>query len=330
MVARPPVCPVAGLAFRPYAGPADIPVITELLRAVNLFDGTEEVPTEELVTHEFAHPDGYDPAVDSFVAEIGGRAVAVGDVRYVRRDGAHTYVLIGAVLPEARGRGIGTALLELLEARAQERAATLPDGAPVWVDTWALDSNTAFADLMAGSGFEPIRHFFEMIKRDLASTQEAALPAGLELRPVFRADLRRIFDAEAEAFLDHWGHRDWTDEIFAELVSHPDLDLALWRVAWDGDEVAGVVSTFVFEKENATLGLSRGWLDHVSVRRPWRRRGLAAALILSACAGLRERGIAEAALGVDSANPTGAIGLYEGLGFEAVRRATTYRRLLRE
>ena len=67
-------------------------------------------------------------------------------------------------------------------------------------------------------------------------------------------------------------------------------------------------SAFGLKSRSLTLGLSRAWLEHVSVRRPWRRRGLAAALILSACVGLRERGIAEAALGVDSANLTGALG----------------------
>ena len=53
----------------------------------------------------------------------------------------------------------------------------------------------------------------------------------------------------------------------------------------------------------------------MSVRRPWRRRGLASALILSACVALRERGMTEAALGVDSESLSGALGMYERLGF---------------
>ncbi len=36
----------------------------------------------------------------------------------------------------------------------------------------------------------------------------------------------------------------------------------------------------------------------------------------------------EAMLGVDSQNPTGALGLYEGLGFVVHSRGTTYRRPL--
>jgi mycothiol synthase len=334
MILRPaafpagPRPPVAGLTFRTYAGPSDIPLVTAILRAANLFDDTEEIPTEERIAHEFAHADGYDPATDAFIAELDGQPVAEGEVRYMLRDGAHTYVLLGAVHPDARERGVGTELLALLEARAAERASSLPAGEAAWLDTWSPDANTAFVALMDRTGYEPLRHFFEMHKRDLDTTQETALPAGLELRPVIDGDMRRIFDAEAEAFRDHWGQREWSDQIFAERLADPDLDVSLWRVAWDGDEVAGVVTTFVFAEENATLGLSRGWLEHVSVRRPWRRRGLASALILSACVGLRERGIAEAALGVDSDSLTGALGLYENLGFTVARRATTYRRSL--
>ena len=158
MVTRPPVRsagparPVAGLTFRAYAGPTDIPLITGILRAANLFDDTEEVPTEERIANEFAHPDGYDPATDSFVAEIDGQAVAEGEVRYVLRDGVHTYMLLGAVHPEARRRGVGTALLARLEARAAERAAMLPDSEVVWLDTWMPDSNTSFVSLMRGRG----------------------------------------------------------------------------------------------------------------------------------------------------------------------------------
>lgn len=330
MIARPPAAPpVAGLAFRTYAGPLDIPIVTELLRAASLFDDTEMIPSEERIANEFAHPDGFDPTADNFVGELDGRPVAVGQVRYVRRDDQHTFALGGAVHPDVRRRGIGRALLSRLEARAAERAATLTDGEPVWLDTWMPDANVGFSALIQGAGYEPTRHFFEMLKTDIEGIEEPALPTGLELRSVVRADLRQIFDAEEEAFRDHWGRREWGDEMFAELLEDPDLDLALWRVAWDGDQVAGVVTTYIVAEENAALGLRRGWLEHVSVRRPWRRRGLAAALILSACRALDERGMTEAALGVDSTNPTGALGIYERLGFTVARRATTWRRALR-
>ena len=106
----------------------------------------------------------------------------------------------------------------------------------------------------------------------------------------------------------------------------PRRDIGLWRVAWDGDEVVGSVLNTVYVAENERLGVSRGWLDHVSVRRPWRGRGVARALCAASFVALRERGMAEAWLGVDASNPTGALQLYEGLGFEVAQRWLAYAR----
>ena len=163
--------------------------------------------------------------------------------------------------------------------------------------------------------------------RDLSRPiPERPLPAEVEIRPVVEADHRRIWDADAEAFRDHWNRADRTEADFEAWFASPDLDTSLWRVAWDGDEIAGSVMTFVFPGENEQLGLRRGWLEHVSVRRPWRRRGLASALIVDSLRVLLELGMTEAALGVDSENPTGALHLYEALGFHRARTGVAYRK----
>jgi ribosomal protein S18 acetylase RimI-like enzyme len=99
-------------------------------------------------------------------------------------------------------------------------------------------------------------------------------------------------------------------------------------VAWDGDEIAGVVQNWIWPTENAELGVERGWLEHISVRRPWRRRGLARAITAESLRRLRDRGMTDAMLGVDADNPNGALGLYEGLGFAVDKRSSVYRRAL--
>ncbi len=87
-----------------------------------------------------------------------------------------------------------------------------------------------------------------------------------------------------------------SDDDFARTFTMPELDTSLWRVAWDGDQVAGVVTSWIWRDENEALGVRHGWLEHISVRRPWRRRGLAKALIASALVGLWEAGMNEAML----------------------------------
>ena len=48
-------------------------------------------------------------------------------------------------------------------------------------------------------------------------------------------------DADVEAFRDHWGGVDESEAAFERFFSGPEFQPELWRVAWDGNEVAGVV-----------------------------------------------------------------------------------------
>ena len=141
--------------------------------------------------------------------------------------------------------------------------------------------------------------------------------------------MEQIYQAEIEAFRDHWGFAEpgarERDEFFNDPVQS---DTSLWRVAWDGQEVAGMVRSFIHPEQNERLGIKRGWVEHISVRKPWRRRGLARALIAASFPLLRERGVTEGALGVDSQNESGALRVYERCGFRVVSRSTDYSRTL--
>ncbi len=141
------------------------------------------------------------------------------------------------------------------------------------------------------------------------------LPDGLELRPVRPEDIRKIVAAKEEAFADHWGHRPMTEQALRGFLDHPTTDPSLWMVAWDGQDVAGMVLGSIMRDENAAFGWRRGWLGAVGTRTPWRGRGLASALIVKALEALRDRGMTGAGLGVDTENQHDALGLYTRLGF---------------
>ena len=119
--------------------------------------------------------------------------------------------------------------------------------------------------LLAGTGFEPVRHFFLMRNPDLGAVPEVPLPEGFELRRVVEADRQRIIEAENEAFRDHFGHREMTANTYTQTYDRPELDTDLWVVAWAGDEIAGVVQNWIWPEENERLGVKRGWLEHISV-----------------------------------------------------------------
>jgi ribosomal protein S18 acetylase RimI-like enzyme len=275
---------------------------------------------------DFGSLDVFELERDALVAELDGEIVAFGFGYRVRRDRVLTGESWGAVVPEMRQRGVGTAIWSANVARLVAEMSADPRPGPRELRSFALDVSIGDRALLAAQGYVPIRFGYEMRRFLTGELPQHRLPAGLELRPVVPADHRAIFDGNNEAFRDHWGHRERGEREFEALFSAPATDTPLWCVAWDGDEVAGVVINTIYHEENATLGVRRGWLDQVSVRRPWRGRGVAKALCAASFRVLRERDMDEAWLGVDGSNPTGALQLYEGLGFAVARRWQVYGR----
>ncbi len=171
-----------------------------------------------------------------------------------------------------------------------------------------------------------MRWFFEMLRPNLDDIADMPMPDGLEIRPVEPEHHRKIWAADIEAFRDHWGASEESEEAFERFFGPPDFRPELWRVAWDGDEVAGVVMNRILTTFNEQTGERRGLLAGVSVRRPWRRRGLARALVAESLRAFRDAGMTSAVLGVDAENPTGALGVYEANGFAVHRRGMNLRR----
>ncbi len=266
---------IDGLRFRrPRGDDADYEAMASVITAASLHDGLEEIQLARHVRDELEMSVGVDPAVDVVLTEIDGRPVAASGVERTVQDGVVVYDLWGNVHPDVRRRGIGRALLRENLRRAAERAAGETDGQVVEIRSHAQENEAGNRALLDAHGLEPIRWFFLMRRAPLDDVPDTPLPDGLEFRPVTPDQHRAIFDAEVEAFRDHWSSRDKTDEDLERTLKREELDTDLWVVAWDGDEIAGVVQTWVWAEENATLGVDRGWLEHISVRRPWRRKGL--------------------------------------------------------
>jgi mycothiol synthase len=319
---------IDGLSARFFIDGSDYARMAALFSLANEADDIPWMPTPQQVQLEFDGDDGADPVHDVVLVEVGGRVVAATGVDRAVRENTPTYEVWGTVDPAFRRRGLGTWLMGWGLDRARERASREDPLVAVNLGSFSEDNEIGHRALLAAVGMEPVRHFFLMRRPLSEPIPDAPLPDGLDIRPVTQDQWRTIFDAENEAFRDHWGHREGTDLAFKATYAHDELDTSLWVVAWDGDQVAGVVQNWIWPEENERLGVSRGWLEHISVRRAWRRRGLARALTAESLVRFRERGLDEGMLGVDSENPNGALGLYERLGFTMRSRAAAYRRPL--
>lgn len=329
-VALPYAPAIPGLRFRRYRDDADWAPLAELRKLVAVADRDDEIPTAENLRIGIRNKPGFVLDRDLLIAEVDGRMVATAHGTASIRDGYAVHYTFGYVHPAWRRRGIGRALFRWNMQRARAVAAANPffAGENAQIGAWASEFEPGARALYESAGFGVSRYAFTMIHRHVQDAVSQAMPDGLEIRPVKPDQHRAIFDADDEAFEDHFEHRPATEEDFIATFEMPELDTSLWKVAWDGDQVAGSVQTWIWKEENETLGVKRAWLESVSVRRPWRRRGLARALIAASLVDLRDHGIEEALLGVDAQNPNGALELYEGLGFEVKVRAMSYRKPL--
>jgi len=323
--------PAASLSRRALRPPGDWPAMVDLICAVNAFDVVDWFPTVAQLEVDWAPAPGFDPSEDIHVAEDGGRLVGAVQHSWRERDRKIVHTLEIWVRPEARRRGIGRELLAWGEQRARDSVAGGTGGSLDLPHVLGLMGGAHIAATVAfaeAAGYVPIRYSFAM-RRDLTEPiPDVPMPDGLETRPVMPEQHRQIWDADVEAFQDHWEAAVRDEADFVRFFENPDLDTSMWQVAWDGDQVAGSVVNGIYPDENAHLGLDVGWLDHVSVRRPWRNRGLANALVARSLRVLRDRGMAIAALGVDAENPTGALGLYERNGFFVHQRYVKFRKPL--
>ena len=208
----------------------------------------------------------------------------------------------GNVHPAYRSQGIGTYLAHWVEARACRSIARAPEGARVVL----------------------------RIEMD-APPPEPVLPEDLMIRTFVReTQLRPLVLADREIFKDHWGHVTTPLEQDIEEWAHridndPTHDASLWFLALDGDEIVALSLCQLTLAQDPTAG----YVDTLGVRRAWRRRGLALALLRHSFRELYRRGQRAVVLDVDAQNLTGATRLYEKAGMHVQYQNVIYEKTLR-
>ena len=260
-----------------------------------------------------------------------GNMVGYIEVWDIKDPPVNTYIW-GRVHPDWENKGIGKAMMEWGENRAREAISRTPDHARVVMRSFVFSTYPYGIRMLEDAGMRLIRHVYRMRIDIDTQPPPPQWPDGIQLRPFdLDRDAKAVYLADEDAFKDHWGHVDEPFEAgferwlhFAssnENVYDPDL----WYIAMDEDEIAGLAICIPESSEDPKMG----WVESIGVRRPWRRRGLALALLHHTFLAFYNQGQESVGLSVDASNLTGATRLYEKAGMHVVRRLDNYEKELR-
>jgi mycothiol synthase len=319
---------ILALTRRPLT-PADVGAWADLLAAAEDVDQTGENYGAEDLAEELADP-VLDAERDSLALWQGTRMVGYAVVR-CRPNARETdrVRLEGVVHPDWRGRGLGRELLDWACARGAHAHREFNPDVPGCLAHGAMSTHARFRSLLEQVGFTPARYFFDMERRLSEPIPPAEVPERLRLVRFDRAYEERLVAAHNLAFADHW--------------SFEPRDRAFWRTWMTGsrnfrartsflllhaDEIVAYCLAYEYEADTDATGVRDCYLGQVGTRPDWRKRGAARALIIRSLNAAKAAGYDRASLSVDTENLTGALGLYERLGFAVIRQWISYARPL--
>jgi mycothiol synthase len=301
---------------------ADVHAVAKLIYDVCEADGdTTVAATPEELEHEW-HSSKFNPETDSFVIQTeDGQLAAFGEV-FNAKDHVHLSADF-YVHPRFKGQGLFPALLARAEERAREEMPLAAPDLRVYIHSTMDGKDQEAIKAHEEAGYLAVRYSWRMEINLQNAPLALPFPAGIELRPFDKeAHARLVWEAETEAFSEHWGsHASPIEEWAHRKLDKPEYDPSLWLIAWDGDQIAG------FSQNRFRMGI--GWIGTLGVRKPWRKSGLGLALLQNSFGEFYKRGMKTIGLGVDASNTTGATRLYERAGMHIASEFVTFEKELR-
>lgn len=320
----------AGFTTRP-ATLEDAKLITDLANTCSLaYTGKEEMTVNGMESY-FGTP-GLDIAASTHLTfSPEGKLVGYMDVDDARPLPVKIDVW-GRTHPDYEGLGIASAGLAWAEARAYQTLERLPDDLRVVMTCGTLNINQKAAKLFQTHDMEVVRHFQRMVIELDKPLPQAVWPDGITITSYAEfGDLAALYQAEEDAFRDHWGYIEEPEEEGLKHLRHwietdEEFEPGLWFLAMDDDEIAG----FSLCRRRSYSDEEMGWVNVLGVRRPWRKQGLGLALLHHSFNVFQKRGKKRAGLGVDAESLTGATRLYEKAGMRVFRQSDVYQKVLRD
>ena len=290
---------------------ADVPALVALMNKA-----TPERPTDEAEVRGWFSVPLLDVASNFRLFEdAGGRPIAYADLIAPSERPDLTWSDI-RIPPRYLSEETVEPVLKWVEGRTRELGRSAVRA--------STPSSSLLGPLLAGHGYRTIRHFFRM-RIDLDGPLPAPVwPEQIAVRTAEPGEERAVYEASEDSFVDHWDYVRGTYDEWAAYQIDDRYDPSLWFLAVAGDEIAGISLCRNHHPGEPDVG----WVSILGVRRSWRRRGVARALLLHSFGELERRGRKAVCLGVDAENVTGAVGLYQQVGMHVQNRGDSYERRL--
>ncbi len=316
-----------GFDRRPLA-PGDAGDWVALLTAIGDADGGDDYPGEQDVRETFGNPN-QDFARGS-VAIYDGRTMAGYGVLTLRgvADPVHTMLHEGGVHPSYRDRGLGGELLDWAERTAVPLHDDRFPGRLLSLSSGCLSTNAGAVALHEQRGYRPARWFHGMVRDLSAPIPKAVIPAGVAITGYLPDMAEHARLIRNESFRDHWGSTETNAESWSHFLAASSFRPGLSFLAYQGPEPLGMLIGREHEAYHQQTGHRELYIALVGTRAAGRKRGIATALLVTAMSAARANGYDQASLGVDADSLTGAVRLYERVGFTVEHTWTAYRKQL--
>ncbi len=304
--------------------------------ALNLFNicSMDEIGTNDFTRSEIIvdwTEKGFNAETDTrAIFDNTGQMIAFQCVFMNNPRPVHPWVW-GRVHPDHQGQGYGTILTEWAHQRAKQALDIVPPDIRVSLYSATHGHGQPAKDLFENNGMQLIRHGVQMLIEMDAPPPEPVWPEGITLHTYNHPkDAEAVYRADEEAFQDHFGYvkepfKEGFEKFMHYMTKDDGFDPDLWYLAKDSDQIAGLSLNRKWSYENKDTG----YIGSLGVRRPWRKRGLASALLYHSFGEFYRRGQRKVALHADASNLTGAVRLYENVGMKIFRRYDRYELELR-
>lgn len=297
-----------------------------LLTDVQKADGSEEYYDAEDLIEELSDPK-LKPDLDTVGLWADGVMVAFGVVLWRKNlvdvDRLNTD---SAVRPDWRRRGLGKALMTWMVSRARELHEQHHPEVEAELNAAVISTNTGAAALFSSFGFEECRYFFDLRRVFDSPIPVVDVPDGLRLVPFGPEYDEALRLAHNEVFLDHWGSTPKDEDTWKLwFTGSRSFRSEVSFLVLDGNQIVAYATGYEYEADTAATGIREVYVGQVGTVRSHRGRGLAGVALSALMRQAEQLGFKRASLGVDAENPTGALGLYERLGYQQYAQSITYR-----